>query len=573
MAVHAAATNDPLARIRDEGLNHSKVMEIVAQLTDVNGPRLTGSPEHKRAAEWARDEMARWGFKEAKLEPWGPFGRGWTLKRFSAQMTEPYVAPLIACPNAWSPGLSKPLTAEVVYFDIGSTNNFEQYRGKLAGKIVLASSIRDLKPRFEPLATRLNETNLLRLASANPSATSRLSRNLPAAQTNAASVQPRRSGAVTNAATSSTNAPKPSVARNTPASEPSRRARALAFLQQESVGLVVFSSALGDGGALFVAAASVPGAAGLSFTNSPRPWQTNAPAIPPQITLAAEDYNRLARLAQRSIPVKLAVDLKVEFQDHDPMSYNTLAEIPGTDLKDEIVMLGGHLDSWHAGTGATDNAIGAAIAMEAARLINALNLKPRRTIRVALWSGEEQGLLGSKAYAARHFGYYTNLVEPAATPRAATRSPRDATAARTRSTARKTTTERKLVTTREYDRFSAYFNVDNGAGKLRGIYLQGNEALRPLFRKWLEPLRDLEAETISASNTGGTDHLSFDAIGLPGFQFIQDPLEYGSRTHHSNQDTLDRLVAEDARQASVILAAMVYQAAMADEKLTRKPKE
>jgi Zn-dependent M28 family amino/carboxypeptidase len=331
-------------------------------------------------------------------------------------------------------------------------------------------------------------------------------------------------------------------------------------------------------------------------------------------------------MIQKGEKLKMAVDLQVQFNDDDLMAYNTIAEIPGSDLKEEIVMLGGHLDSWHAGTGATDNGAGAVAAMEAARIIAALKLQPRRTIRVALWSGEEQGLLGSKAYVAGHFGYYTNITTTAATtnlaaaslpstnlastnlapagadgaklaPAAALRSPkdsdrphpismgeyprpswlsssnRDSADARpaSRSASANSSSTRKLVRLQEYEKLSAYFNLDNGAGKIRGIYMQNNEAVRPLFRAWLEPFRDLGAETLTSSNTGGTDHLSFDEIGLPGFEFMQDPLDYGTRTHHTNQDLVDRVLPDDLKQAAVILAAFVYDAAMADEKLPRKP--
>jgi carboxypeptidase Q len=250
--------------------------------------------------------------------------------------------------------------------------------------------------------------------------------------------------------------------------------------------------------------------------------------------------------------VKMTVDLGVDWQDADPMGYNTIAEIPGTDLKDEIVMLGGHMDSWHGGTGATDNAAGVSVAMEAVRILQALNLKPRRTIRVALWSGEEQGLLGSRAYVAEHFG----KMEAPASAAGAQPSP---------------SPNPVLVKKAEYENFSSYFNLDNGTGKIRGVYLQGNESVRPLFRQWLAPFRDMGAATLSISNTSGTDHLSFDGIGLPGFQFIQDEIEYDTRTHHSNQDVFDRIQADDMKQAATIMAAFIYGAATRDEKLPRKP--
>ncbi len=546
---------DAIARIKEEGLNHSQVMETLTYLTEVIGPRLTGSPNHKRANEWTRDKLASWGLSNAHLESWGPFGRGWSLKSFSAQVVQPQAIPLIAYPNAWSPGLDRPLNAEVVYFEARTPADLEKYKGKLKGKIVLDSPVREARPRFEPLATRLAETNLLRLANTGADSARRGSPGLARPNT----------GSGTNE-----TAPGRSATNRQPPFGRARPGRFLSFLTDEGAALVVHASPMGDGGTVFVAAAAVPTPETSStnrpgaFTNSPRPWATNAPTgTPPQITVALEDYNRLVRILQQGEKVSMTVDFRVQFEEGDLMAYNTVAEIPGTDLKDEIVMLGAHLDSWHAGTGATDDAIGVAAAMEAVRLVKALELRPRRTIRVGLWAGEEQGLLGSKAYVGRHFGYYTN--ESGST---ALRAPKDARSPGL--PASTNATPRQLVRLREYPKLSAYFNLDNGGGKIRGVYLQGNEAVRPFFRRWLEPFRGLDAETLAYANTSGTDHLSFDAIGLPGFQFIQDPLDYGSRTHHSNEDVLDRIQPEDAKQAAVIMAAFAYNAAMLDEPLPRK---
>jgi carboxypeptidase Q len=279
----------------------------------------------------------------------------------------------------------------------------------------------------------------------------------------------------------------------------------------------------------------------------------DAPKIIPQVVVAAEHYNRIVRMIQQGQKVKMAVNLTVEFQDKDLMSYNTVAEIPGSDLKDEVVMLGGHMDSWHAGTGATDNGAGVAVGMEAVRILQALKLQPRRTIRIALWSGEEQGLLGSRHYVMQHFATLG-----------------DGTLDAFRFGNSGQGDPPKLNPKPDYEKFSAYFNLDNGTGKVRGVYMQGNEAVRPLFRRWLIPFRDMGAATLSISNTGGTDHLSFDAIGLPGFQFIQDEIEYETRTHHSNQDLFDRIQADDMKQAATVMAAFIYNTAMLDEKLPRK---
>jgi hypothetical protein len=487
--------------------------------------------------------MTKWGLQNAHLEAWGPFGRGWTLKRFSAQVTDPTTIPLIAYPKAWSPGLASPVTAEVVYFDVKTEADFEKYKGKLNGKIVLTAPVRDVAAHFETLGTRLNEKELLTLADAP---------------------EPRPAGG---------NRPNPFNNPQFRAAAELAQAK-LRFFQAEGVG-VLLEPGRGDGGTIFVQSATVPApprdpnATGPAPRGTP-PYDKNAKTLP-QVVVAAEHYNRIVRMVQAGEPVKMNVDLAVAWQDTDPMGYNTIAEIPGTDLKDEIVMLGGHMDSWHSGTGATDNAAGCAVAMEAVRIIQTLGLKPRRTIRIALWSGEEQGLLGSRAYVAEHFGSMQNPAT-SATP---------ATGGATNNTmgggnggngngngvpARPT-----LVAKPEYEKFSGYFNLDNGTGKIRGVYLQGNEGIRSLFRQWLMPFRDMGASTLTISNTGGTDHLSFDAIGLPGFQFIQDEIEYDTRTHHSNQDVFDRIQADDMKQAATIMAAFVYQTAMRDEKLPRKP--
>jgi hypothetical protein len=546
-------TNDVIARIIEEGMNHSQAMTNLSYLCDVIGPRLTGSPNLKRANEWTRDRLTSWGLTNAHLEAWGPFGRGWTLQKFSAQLVEPQAVNLMAYPNAWSPSLRKPLTANVVYFDARTNADLKKFEGKLKGAIVLNGPMRELNAPFTPMARRLVESNLLALANAGEPRDGR-----------ARFQSPDRLGGT-----------------NSPSRGPGafgRRGRAfpgrfLSFLAREGAALIVNESS-GDGGAVFVSAASVPQPGsetnanfsfGASATNSIRAWATNAPAIPPQITVAAEDYNRMARMIEQGEKLKMAADLKVKFNHDDLMAYNTVAEIPGTDLKDDIVMLGAHLDSWHSGTGATDNGAGVAATMEAARIIAALKLKPRRTIRIALWSGEEQGLLGSKAYVAEHFGYFTNETRAAVTAA----SNKEAGSSEGAST--KSETTRKLVRGPEYDKLSIYFNLDNGAGKIRGVYLQGNEALRSIFRRWLEPFRDLGAETLALSNTGSTDHISFDTIGLPGLEFIQDPLDYMTRTHHSNEDVFDRIQADDLKQAATIIAAFVYDAAMADEKMPRKP--
>ena len=526
-ATTAPDPNDPIERIKDEAAKRSQVMQTLSYLSDVIGPRLTASPGMKRANEWTRDQLTKWGLQNAHLEPWGPFGRGWTLKRFSAQVTEPLTIPLIAYPKAWSPGTGGAITAPVVYVDAKDEAGLQSYKGRLKGTIVLTSVMREVKAHFDASGTRRNEKDLLALADAP---------------------EPRR-GTGRRGQNADARAAFQFAARRNQ------------FFHDEGAAVLIDFSRIGDGGTIFVQSATVPqppsdDAAGPGAARQISAYSKTAPKIIPQLVMAVEHYNRVARMLQAGESVKMTVDLDVEWQDADPMGYNTVAEIPGSDLKDEIVMLGGHMDSWHSGTGATDNAAGVAVTMEAVRILQALNLKPRRTIRIALWSGEEQGLLGSRAYVAEHFGKMETPATAAGTAAPATGSPA-ATAA--------------LVKKPGYDKLSGYFNLDNGTGKIRGVYLQGNEAIRPLFRQWLSPFREMGASTLTISNTTGTDHLAFDGIGLPGFQFVQDEIEYDSRTHHSNQDVFDRIQADDMKQASAIMATFVYNTAMRDEKLPRKP--
>ena len=527
--------NDPIAKIRDEGMTRSQVMQTLSYLSDVIGPRLTASPGMKRANEWTRDTLAKWGLQNAHLEAWGPFGRGWSLKRFSAQVTDPLDFPLIAYPKAWSPGTNGLVNADVVYFDAKDEADMARFKGQLKGKIVLTQPLREVKAHFETQGTRLDEKRLLALA-------------------NAPMPRPQGRGGFGGARNADFIAAAQLAAKKNQ------------FLVDEGAAVLVDSSR-GDGGTIFVQSATVPQplnaaafGGGPPAPNAPRrfsPWDKDAPKMAPQMVIAAEHYNRIIRMLQAGEKVKMEVNLAVEFQDQDLNGYNTVAEIPGSDptLKDEIVMLGGHMDSWHSGTGATDNGAGVAVGMEAVRIIQALGLKPKRTIRIALWTGEEEGLLGSRAYVAEHLG---KMETPA-------------TSASNGDGAAATPPVPVLVKGPEYDKLAGYFNLDNGTGKIRGVYLQGNDQIAGLFRQWLAPFRDLGAETLSLSNTGGTDHLSFDAIGLPGFQFIQDEIEYDTRTHHSNMDVFDRIQADDMKQAATIMAAFVYNTAMRDEKLPKKP--
>jgi carboxypeptidase Q len=483
---------DALYKIKDEGFQRSQVMEIVSYLTDVYGPRLTGSPNIKRAADWSVKKLGEWGASDPRIENWGTFGRGWVNERFSAQVLTPTPWPIIGMPKAWTPGISGPVTAEVIYAPMESEKDFDTWKGKLKGKIVMPMPSREVKAQFDPPGKRYTDKDLQELEQVEPRADSE-----------------RR--------------------RYDPARFQFSRKR-MEFLVSEGV-LATFEPGRGDGGTLFVQQ-------GGAYSAAPPtgPFAMRFPAnVPPQIVIAIEHYGRLARTLDKKVPVTVELQVTNTFSEDQP-GFNVLADLPGTDKADEVVMLGAHFDSWHGATGATDNGVGSAIVLEAMRILKASGLKMRRTVRLALWSGEEQGLLGSRAYVKNTFA------------------------------------DRESMTLKpEHAQLAGYFNVDNGTGAIRGVYLQGNEAVAPIFSAWMKPFENLGMTTLSMQNTGGTDHLSFDAVGLPGFQFIQDPIEYETRTHHSNMDNYERLQANDVMKNAVIVATFVYQTANRDEKLPRKP--
>jgi carboxypeptidase Q len=560
-------------KIKEEGLQRSRVMDSISYLTDVHGPRLTGSPLTKVAGQWTKERLTEWGLENSHLESWGPFGRGWTLEACSVNLVEPHFTALIAHPKAWTPSTTKTIRSEPIYLDASTPEELEKYRGKLGRAIVLISPPREVKALFEPPATRQSDAELLGLANADPSTPRRRpgaggpggpgaggpGAGGPGAGGPAGGPAGGRGG---RGDRNASGTPASGEAQPTPAPRGEGRGAGLMVADKwqmayEEGAAVVIEPGRGDGGTVFVQSATMPrradpaGREGANpFSRGPRPWATDPPDVVPQLVMAAEHYNRIVRMVQKGAHPKLSIDIESRYHDSDLNSFNVIAEIPGSDLKDEVVMLGGHFDSWHAGTGATDNAIGCGVAMEAMRILKAVDAKPRRTIRIALWTGEEQGLLGSQAYVADHFGSRKGgggFGGGSGRP----------------------TYELKA----EHEKFSSYFNLDNGTGKIRGIYLQGNEGVRSIFRAWLAPFADMGATTITSSNTGGTDHQSFDGIGLPGFQFIQDPVEYDTRTHHSSMDVYERIQADDAKQASVIMASFVYHAAMRDEKLPRKQLE
>ncbi len=528
-----------VTRIRDEGFHRSQALATAAYLADRIGSRLTGTPELKEANEWTRRQLAGWGLADAHLEAWR-FGHGWSFSRATVAMatSPPAAAPgmpaaaatappavsappaasaagaismsaarwtqLQALPKAWTPGTPGEVRGEAVRVTIDAAADMDRYRGKLAGKVVLLDKAHDVAA-------------------------------------GAAAPEPRRF-------TPEKLAELAAFSVNSGPSAAERQARRERFrLRGQVRRFLVEEKAL------------------ASIEVSPLPWglirvmgggpykEGDDPAVT-GLVMAAEPYNRLVRLLDAGQRVELAVDVQARTWDDDPMAYNTIAEIPGSDPRGEVVMTGAHLDSWHAGTGATDNAAGCAVAMEAVRILSALHLKPRRTIRVALWTGEEEGLLGSAAYVSRHFasrpepaggtaGLPSFLVEP----------------------------QGPLTFEPAYAKLSAYFNVDNGSGRVRGITAQENAAVQPIFTAWLAPLADLGASTVSQRSVGATDHVSFDRVGLPGFQFIQDELDYMSHTHHTNTDVYDHLDADDLVQASVVLASFLYDAASRPGMMPRKP--
>ncbi|MBE9585677.1 M20/M25/M40 family metallo-hydrolase [Mucilaginibacter sp. JRF] len=480
-------------KIREEGLQRSKVMETAFYLTDVSGPRLAASPGLKRAQNWAVSQFTKWGLANAKREPWGKFGKGWEVQKNYAAITVPYYHAIIAIPKAWTPGTNGAIKSEVILIKADTITDLDKYKGKLQGKAVIFDVATTIKPGFTADAERYADSTLTKMAEAKPQA---------------------RQQRPANFATS-------------PQFAAMRRARAMRtaineFLKTENVGLIL-SMARGTDGTV--------------FTTNGASYADTAKAVAPELETSGEDYLRIVRLIKGGQKVELEADIKTQFFTEDMQEYNVIAEIPGTDkkLKDQVVMIGGHLDSWHAATGATDNAAGSAVMMEAMRILKAVGFKPKRTIRIALWSAEEQGLHGSRNYVLNHLGDPKTM---------------------------------KLMP--EQKKISAYYNLDNGTGKIRGIYLQGDSAAAPIFQAWLDPFKDLGAGTVTVGNTGGTDHLAFDAVGIPGFQFIQDPLDYGTRTHHSNQDTYDRLVEDDLKQAATIIASFVYHTAQRTEMIPRK---
>jgi len=480
---------DAIFRIKDEGFNRSQVMDIMSYLTDVYGPRLTNSPNVKEAGKWTMGKLTEWGLVNVQEEQW-PFGRGWSNERFSAQMIAPRPFELIAYPKAWTPGLgSGPVTADLLLVQMATEEEFAKaqndFKGQLKGKFVMTAKPGEITPHFDPDAHRYTDAELADIAKDE----------IPAAR------QQDRFGQFRAQRELQTKMQK--------------------FLLDEGVAAWLENSPHDDGTVIAQSGGS----------RDPKDPPTLA-----RIALAGEHYGRLYRLLQKKIPVTLLIDDENKFYDDDLNSFDIIGEIPGGDKADEVVMIGAHFDSWHPGTGATDNGAGSGVMLEAMRILKATGVKMRRTVRIGLWTGEEEGLLGSRAYVKEHFA------DP-----------------------------EKMELKPEHAKLDAYYNVDNGTGKIRGIYLEHNEAIAPIFAEWMKAFGNLGMTTISERHTGGTDHLSFDAVGLPGFQFIQDEIDYDSRTHHTNMDLYERIQEPDMKQMAVIVASFVYLTANREEMMPRKP--
>lgn len=480
---------EAIEKIKKEGLENSKVEEIAFQLVDKAGPRLSNSEGYERATTYAVKQLSDWGLENAATEAWGEFGRGWEMEKSYVAMTKPYYMPFIAIPKAWTESTKGEVSGKVYFLDIKTEEDFAKYKGKLKGAIVAIKPTGTQEPTFEPDAVRFTAEQLHGMEHPAPRGNSGYTPEM-IAELRAA----RAFGQKINE-----------------------------FIAEEGAALII---------------KGVNGRHGTLFTSSPRGYLKDTPEGIPELETAPENVNLMARLSENGVEVEVEAEVKTRYRNDDLQGYNVIAEIPGSDptLKSEIVMLGGHLDSWHGANGATDNAAGCIVMMEAVRILKATGLQPKRTVRIALWGGEEQGLHGSRGYVAKHFGdRETMKLKP------------------------------------EHEKLSAYYNIDNGTGRVRGIYLQGNAAAEPIFNEWFLPLDDIvEDRTITISNTGGTDHQSFDALSLPGFQFIQDPVEYRTRTHHTNMDTFERLELDDLKQMAVVIASFVYNTAQKDEMIPRK---
>jgi hypothetical protein len=494
---------DAVTRIRDQGFRHSQVMDLAWHLTEAIGPRLTGSPAELAAHEWAEDTFESWGL-ESWLESYD-FGRSWAMERVQVRMIEPYSQPLEALPEAWTPGTDGAVQAKVVRATLDSEDDLEEWRGKLGGTIVLREDATEPSWIEAEIFERFDDLGLDEVE-------------------------------------------KYQIPSDRRAEWRKKRLKAYkfwkklsAFLEEEGVVATIEPSSRDNGV--------------VRVTGNSSNREGERPIGVPSLIMATENYNRLVRLLDNDVAVEIEVDIAVRWFEEDGRAYNTIADLKGTDIADETVVVGAHIDSWHAATGATDNGGSCAVVMEALRIISASGLKPRRTIRAALWSGEEQGLYGSKDYVGRRIATRPETTDPEQLELP--------------TWAREKTWPIEPLP--GHATISAYFNTDYGTGRIRGLYAQENAAVVPVFLAWLEPFADLGADRVTMKNASGTDHLTFDSVGIPAFQFIQDGMDYWGRTHHTNVDTYDHLDPDDLKQSAVIVAAVLWHAANRDEPLPRKP--
>jgi hypothetical protein len=548
---------EDINKIKAEGMQRSTVMELNSWLSDVYAPRLTGSPTYDKAAKWAMDKMKEWGLVNIKMEPWTDrrgFDRGWTNDKFYMEAVSPERFPIPGTPTAWTPGTNGPVSGEVVLVTATTAEELAPFKGKLKGKWIITQAAPDVPAMWDAPARRYTPDQLSamegappatefgvtppgqRAAAAAPTPQAPTAAAQPPAQQpgqRAAAAPPQRAGQRAAAAPAAAPPQQPAGGRGGQGGAGARND----FLRAEGVLGIISTAPRGHG----------------MYTISGNRASDPATTLP-AIVIAAEQYGRIARTLAKNIPVTIEADIKNTYYPK-PSVYNIVGEIPGTDKADEVVMLGAHFDTWHAATGAADDGNGSAAMMEAMRILKATGVKLRRTVRVALWGAEEQGLIGSYEYVSVH---YVNRPVPASGPPGAGAGGFGAPQA-------------PLELKPEFAKFAAYFNIDNGTGAIRGIYTQGNDAVVPIFREWLEPFRTLGMTTVTTRNTGGTDHQSFDRVGLPGFQFIQDEIEYNAITHHTNMDTYERLQPRDNMQMATIVAGFAYLAANRDELLPHKP--
>lgn len=527
---------EAMERIKTEAGRQPQAMEIATALTNTYGPRLTNSPNIRAAGEYLRKKLTEWKLSDVRLEPWN-FGNGWTNDKFSLKFSsDPALVPL-AHPKAWTPGTPGPLSADVVEAVIRSEADFARLRGTLRGKVVMI-----LPAPTAPVSTSTPPVNrwtdealknlALPPAAAPGSPAPAAVPAAPAAPSAAPAAPDAETGFFAWVENALSAAPAQATGPVQPAARPANapaltRDRVTAFYFEEGVAAMIEPGPV-RGGALFA----------ITATGEPNPWKKDSKTskVPPQIVLAADQYAKVFESVQKSGPVRLDLDIQNTYLTADPNAFNVVADIKGTDKADEFVVLGAHMDSWNVGKGATDNAAGTAVMMEAMRILRASGLPMRRTVRLGLWTGEEQGLLGSRAFVDKYF------------------------------------INRPIAQTRPgHEKLSVYFNLDNGTGAIRGIYMQGNPEVAPIFEAWMAPFRSIGMTTLTPRNDGSTDHLSFDNAGLPGFQFIQDSIQYDTLTHHSTMDTLERILPEDLLKNAVIVASFAYSAANRDTPLPRKP--